>query len=346
MQIPADLVVMAAGIRPNYALAEKSGIYCNRGIVENDTMQTYDPKGLRRRRMRQPPRHRLRPGRPLFEQAGSRQPPGRLRHRPLHRLGDLDQAQGHRHRPVLGRRLHGRRRHRGNRPQRPARRRYKKLVIKDNKLVGGVMYGDTADGPWYFQLLKDGAISTRSATTLIFGQSLVGDVGHAGNSKAPKWPTAPRSAAATGDQGHHRQGDQGKGPVLRSTRSRSTPRRRPPAAPAPAWSSRSWPPPSAAPTPRRRSTTKPVCGCTDHSHKKVREAIVAQHLTSKEAVFAVHGMEDARTAAQVPPGHQLLPDLESGRTRRRDDPQSRFINERAHANIQKDGTYRSPRMGA
>ncbi|MBL8404980.1 MAG: NAD(P)/FAD-dependent oxidoreductase, partial [Dechloromonas sp.] len=44
MQIPADLVVMAAGIRPNYALAEKSGIYCNRGIVVNDTMQTYDPK--------------------------------------------------------------------------------------------------------------------------------------------------------------------------------------------------------------------------------------------------------------------------------------------------------------
>jgi nitrite reductase (NADH) large subunit len=44
MQIPADLVVMAAGIRPNYALAEASGIYCNRGIVVNDTMQTYDPK--------------------------------------------------------------------------------------------------------------------------------------------------------------------------------------------------------------------------------------------------------------------------------------------------------------
>ena len=44
LQIPADLVVMAAGIRPNYALAEASGIYCNRGIVVNDTMQTYDPK--------------------------------------------------------------------------------------------------------------------------------------------------------------------------------------------------------------------------------------------------------------------------------------------------------------
>ncbi|HEX5801980.1 MAG TPA: FAD-dependent oxidoreductase, partial [Azospira sp.] len=44
MQIPAELVVMAAGIRPNTALAESSGIYCNRGIVVNDTLQTYDPK--------------------------------------------------------------------------------------------------------------------------------------------------------------------------------------------------------------------------------------------------------------------------------------------------------------
>lgn len=43
-EIPADLVVMAVGIRPNYALAESAGIHCNRGIVVNDTMQTYDPR--------------------------------------------------------------------------------------------------------------------------------------------------------------------------------------------------------------------------------------------------------------------------------------------------------------
>src|SRR5690606_33851709 len=43
-EIEADLVVMAVGIRPNYALAESAGIYCNRGIVVNDTLQTYDPR--------------------------------------------------------------------------------------------------------------------------------------------------------------------------------------------------------------------------------------------------------------------------------------------------------------
>jgi nitrite reductase (NADH) large subunit len=38
LEIPAQLIVMAVGIRPNTALAEASGLYCNRGIVVNDTM--------------------------------------------------------------------------------------------------------------------------------------------------------------------------------------------------------------------------------------------------------------------------------------------------------------------
>ena len=42
--IPADLVVMAAGIRPNTELAERAGLPCNRGILVNDTLQTFDPR--------------------------------------------------------------------------------------------------------------------------------------------------------------------------------------------------------------------------------------------------------------------------------------------------------------
>ncbi len=42
--VDADIVVMAVGIRPNIELAEKVGIHCERGIVVNDTMQTFDPR--------------------------------------------------------------------------------------------------------------------------------------------------------------------------------------------------------------------------------------------------------------------------------------------------------------
>ena len=44
LEIPADLVVMAAGIKPNTALAESAGLHCQRGIVVNDTLQTFDPR--------------------------------------------------------------------------------------------------------------------------------------------------------------------------------------------------------------------------------------------------------------------------------------------------------------
>jgi nitrite reductase (NADH) large subunit len=41
--VPADLVVIACGIRPNVELAKKAGLQVNRGIVVNDYMETSDP---------------------------------------------------------------------------------------------------------------------------------------------------------------------------------------------------------------------------------------------------------------------------------------------------------------
>ena len=42
--LPADLLVMAVGIRPNVWLAESCGLRVDRGIVVDDTLQTYDPR--------------------------------------------------------------------------------------------------------------------------------------------------------------------------------------------------------------------------------------------------------------------------------------------------------------
>jgi NAD(P)H-nitrite reductase large subunit len=33
---------------------------------------------------------------------------------------------------------------------------YKRVIVKDDKILGAVLYGDTADGNWYFDLLKKG----------------------------------------------------------------------------------------------------------------------------------------------------------------------------------------------
>jgi nitrite reductase (NADH) large subunit len=42
--LPADLAVMAVGIRPNIELAQQAGVHCERGIVVSDTLQTFDPR--------------------------------------------------------------------------------------------------------------------------------------------------------------------------------------------------------------------------------------------------------------------------------------------------------------
>ncbi|CAN0522831.1 unnamed protein product, partial [Scytosiphon promiscuus] len=51
---------------------------------------------------------------------------------------------------------------------------YKRLVISDNKLVGVVLYGDTQDGNWYSQILKEERDISEMRETLVFGQNFQG----------------------------------------------------------------------------------------------------------------------------------------------------------------------------
>ena len=140
----------------------------------------------------------------------------RLRHRPLRRLAGLDQAQGDRHRSLLRRRFHRRRRT----PRRscssdPGGGVYKKLVLKDDKLIGGVLYGDTVDGAWYFKLLRERTQHRRDPRPA--------DVRRGATSATPDTRARSRALAMPDDaevcgcngvvQGHDRQGDQGQGPV-------------------------------------------------------------------------------------------------------------------------------------
>ena len=211
MQIPADLVVMAVGIRPNYALAEASGIYCNRGIVVNDTMQTFDPKVYA---VGECVSHRgIAYGlvAPLFEQAKVA-----ANHLAGYGIGRYTGSVTSTKLKVTGIDLFSAGNFLGGKDTEeivlndPAGGVYKKLVIRDNKLVGGVMFGDTADGPWYFQLLKDGRDIHDIRDHLIFGQSLVGDVGHAGNSKAAVDGGQRRGLRLQRrEQGHDHQNHQG-----------------------------------------------------------------------------------------------------------------------------------------
>ena len=92
------------------------------------------------------------------------------------------------------------------------------------------------------------------------------------------------------------------------------------------------------------NATKPMCGCTDFTHEEVRKTIRAQELVSIPTVMRFLEWRTPNGCASCRPALNYYV-LCAWPKEARDDPQSRFINERAHANIQKDGTYSVvPRM--
>ncbi|MEO1956603.1 MAG: FAD-dependent oxidoreductase, partial [Methylophilaceae bacterium] len=178
-ELPADLVVLAVGIRPNFVLAESAGIHCDKGIVVNDTMQTFDPRIYA---VGECVSHRgVSYGlvAPLFEMAkvcathlanfGIGLYRGSVTSTKLKVTGiDLFSAGNFRggegteeillHDAVGG--------------------VYKKLVLQDDKIIGSVLYGDTADGAWYFKMLRDGKKIDEIRDNLMFGQDSLGNTGH------------------------------------------------------------------------------------------------------------------------------------------------------------------------
>lgn len=170
--IEADVVVVAIGTRPSADLARDAGISVKRGIVVDDALET-DVAGI-------------------------------------HAIGECAEHRGvcyglvepaHEQARVLADRLAGRdARYAGSVLSTnlkvsgvnvfsagdflgadgteeivlsdPGIGLYKKLVIADGRLVGAVLFGDTADGLWYFDLIRSGADVEAMRDDLAFGRAL------------------------------------------------------------------------------------------------------------------------------------------------------------------------------
>ncbi len=338
-EIPAELVVMAVGIRPNIELAQKAGIHCERGIVVNDTLQTYDPRIYA---VGECVAHRgIAYGlvAPLFEQArvcanhlaqmGIGRYQGSVTSTKLKVTGiDVFSAgdfMGGKDADEIV--LHD-----------PAGGVYKKLVIREDRLVGAVLYGDTADGAWYFQLLKDGQNVAEIRDHLMFGPHHLGDVGHAGTNRAAAMPDDAEVCGCNGVC---------KGDIVRAIKTHGLftleDVRKHTKASSSCGSCTGLVEQILASTvggayQPAETKDKPVCGCTERSHGEVRAAIRERKLLSIPDVMRFLEWKTPNGCATCRPAlnYYLISTWphEAG-----DDPQSRFINERAHANIQKDGTY-------
>ncbi|MCP5407189.1 MAG: NAD(P)/FAD-dependent oxidoreductase [Chromatiaceae bacterium] len=342
-QIDAGLVVMAVGIRPNIELAQRAGIYCERGILVNDTMQTYDPRIYAVGECVQHRNTCYGLVAPLFEQAkvcanhlaqlGYGRYEGSITSTKLKVTGiDLFSAGEFNQRDgdetlVL---------------QDAAEGIYRKLVIRDNRIRGAVMYGDTMDGTWYFQLLRDGTDISGFRRTILFGQHDLGDAGH-GDAGILSLPDSAEVCGCNGVcKGEVVDAIVKKGLfTLEEVRAHTK-------ASSSCGSCTGLVEALLASTVGEGYTATPskksICACTKHSHDEVINAIREHGLKSMDAVRDLLAWKTPDGCAICRPAlnYYLLANWPG---EYQDDAQSRFINERAHGNIQKDGSYSVvPRM--
>ena len=351
-RIPADLVVMAAGIRPNTALAESCALHCQRGIVVSDTMQTVtDPRVYA---VGECAAHRgIAYGlvAPLFEQ-------GKVcaTHLAQFGIGRYTGSQVSTKLKVTGIDLFSAGNFMGARSGRPEDAGceeivmsdpfggvYKKLVIKDDKLVGACLYGDTVDGSWYFKLVREGRTIHDIRDRLMFGESNIGDTGHEGNTRAASMADGDEVCGCNGVT---------KGTICKAIKDKGLftldEVRKHTKASGSCGSCTGLVEQllmftaggdySAAPK------KKAMCACTAATHQEVRDAIREQHLVRAADVRRGMGWTTPDGCASCRPAlnYYLISTWPKEAV---DDPQSRYINERSHANIQKDGTYSViPRM--
>ncbi|MHB9051520.1 MAG: nitrite reductase large subunit [Thiomonas sp. 13-66-29] len=344
-EIPADLVVMAAGIRPNTELAEKAGIYCKRGIVVTDTMQTVtDPRIYA---LGECAAHRgVAYGlvAPLFEQ-------GKVaaNHLAQFGIGRYTGSAVSTKLKVTGIDLFSAGEFMGGEGcedivlSDPFSGVYKRLVIKDNKLLGACLYGDTVDGSWYFKLLREGRSVGDIRDKLMFGESHLGDTGHQGQSKAATMADSDEVCGCNGVC---------KGTIVKAIKDKGLftleDVRKHTKASASCGSCTGLVEQilmftaggDYSATPKKKA----MCGCTDVSHQEVRDAIRDEHLLTIAEVQAKLGWRTPNGCSSCRPALNYYL-ISTWPHEAKDDPQSRFINERAHANIQKDGTFSVvPRM--
>jgi nitrite reductase (NADH) large subunit len=171
--IAADAVVVAVGIRANAALARMAGLEVGRGIVVDDHLET-NAAGVHA--IGECAEHR---GccyglvEPAYEQAQllARRLAGERASYPgsvlatnlkvsgvnVFSAGDFLGATAEAEEIVLSD---------------PAAGVYKKLVIAHGRLVGAVLFGDTADGLWYLDLIRTGSPVARLRDDLVFGRAL------------------------------------------------------------------------------------------------------------------------------------------------------------------------------
>ena len=343
-RIEADLVVLAIGIRPSIDLARAAGLDVNRGLLVGDDMRTSDPSVYAVGECIEHNGQVFGLVAPIWEQAkvcGARLagdeeaayvPPTvftslKITGVDVFSAGALAAADDADEEITLH----------------DARRGvYKKVILRDDRVVGSVLYGHVADGPWYVQLMREKADVSAFRDQLVFGRAFAEQAG----APAPEIDVAamPASEQICDCNGVT------KGRICDAITAKQLTTLDAVRAHTKASAS------CGSCTAKVEAILAhlggavahredpALCKCTEHGHDAVRRAIREQGLKTIAAVRDALGWKTPDGCQKCRPALNYFLICAWPETYR-DDAQSRFVNERVHANIQKDGTFSVvPRM--
>ena len=343
-EVPGDLVVMAIGIRPNIDLAKKADLEINRGVVVNDDMSTSDPAIFA---VGECVEHR---GKtyglvaPLYEMAKILADHLTQEESKSFYTGSITATKL----KVTGVDLFSAGNFIASEDSSEltfhdtSKQTYKKIVLRDGKIEGLVLYGEVADAPWYLDLLRKGEDVTPFKDAMLFGQAVVAALG---KTKPPSVEDLPADYQICGCNGVC------KGTIADAIKEKGLTSlyevRQHTKASASCGSCTGLVESLLAATAGAEFATPAVagmCRCTKLGHDEVRRRIREEELKSVPEVMEKLGWERPEGCHSCRPALNFYL-LVAWPGEYVDDPQSRFINERAHANIQKDGTFSVvPRM--
>ncbi len=338
--LPAGLVVMSAGIRPNIALGKAAGLACDRGIQVDDGMRTSDPAIYA---VGECVEHRgavFGLVAPLFDMAKVLAD----RVTATAETGYVPAATGTRLK-VTGIDMFSAGNFMGDAEtddivfRDAARGVHKKLVVRDDRLIGCVLYGAAGDSAWYFDMIRNSTDISAIRDTMVFGPSMAPGT-------APGVENLPDTAEICGCNGVSKGAilaaiDKHKLTTLDQVRGRTKASSSCGSCTCQVESLLGL---ALGADYKAAPAVKAVCKCTTVGHTELRKAILAQGLKTIPAVMRAMRWTTPDGCAFCRPAlnFYLLCAWPGAYV---DDSPSRFVNERMHANIQKDGTYSVvPRM--
>lgn len=180
-ELACDLLVMAVGVRPAIALGKAMGLATNHAILVDDQMRTSDPAVFAVGECVEHDGATFGLVAPLFDQAKT------VADTLLGRSAAFVQKSLSTKLKVTGCDVFSA----GDFADHGARENvvfrdlsagiYKRLIIEQDRLIGAVLYGDTADGPWFFDLIQDRTDISAVRETLVFGPTYATHVSEEGD---------------------------------------------------------------------------------------------------------------------------------------------------------------------